>query len=255
MALRSEETWSRSLGCIVDLYNLGSILLSFKILQLAFIHTISYHIIQHPYTSSNIKHQEYKNITRLESSLPTRPNLKRSTINNRSQSDMPSITVWYCCSCGFGPCNDSLDYFCPSCQERRCYNCKTSRISNRYGYGLPREVETNPYPKASTSTGFNPNAYNVNAPSLPFNISQQHLEGTSLTLTPTQRPPTCLATGHRHLADGPSISAILQHGGLTKKSPSSYYCCQCHDGPKLYDVQPVCINCDHQACSSCTPAK
>ncbi|KAL5359390.1 hypothetical protein BJX96DRAFT_174308 [Aspergillus floccosus] len=34
-----------------------------------------------------------------------------------------------------------------------------------------------------------------------------------------------------------------------------YICCQCHDGPKVYNVQPQCVNCHHSACSNCTYVK
>lgn len=218
-----------------------------SILKVLFIHIISY---KHP--THIIKHQEHHEPTIVSINNPPP---KLSTINNKTKSDMPSTRVWYCCSCGFGPCNESIDYFCPNCQARRCHNCTASKISNRYNYGLTGEAESNPYPKAFTPAGFNTKACNINPPSQPFSLPQQHLERAPLALMPTQSPPTCLATGHQHSANGPSIGDIFQHGGLSKKSPSSYYyCCQCHDGPKLYDLQPVCINCDHRICRSCKPA-
>ncbi|EAW12753.1 uncharacterized protein ACLA_011800 [Aspergillus clavatus NRRL 1] len=34
-----------------------------------------------------------------------------------------------------------------------------------------------------------------------------------------------------------------------------YICCQCGDGPKVYNVQPQCIICQHIACSSCREVK
>ncbi|RAL06067.1 uncharacterized protein BO80DRAFT_420377 [Aspergillus ibericus CBS 121593] len=36
--------------------------------------------------------------------------------------------------------------------------------------------------------------------------------------------------------------------------PYLYYCCQCGDGPKLWENQPWCILCRHRACSGCKPA-
>lgn len=169
---------------------------------------------------------------------------------------MPSTTVWYCCQCGFGPCNDSIDYFCPNCQVKRCYGCETSRISNRCNYGLPGEAEVNPIPEVFAAAGFNTNTYNKDASLRPFNIPQKHHEKISEdSLRPPQGPPTCLGAGDQHSTGSPSISDIFQHGGLTKNRPSSYYyCCQCRDGPKLYDLQPVCINCDHKICRYCEAA-
>ncbi|CAI7626003.1 Zinc finger, RanBP2-type [Penicillium expansum] len=34
-----------------------------------------------------------------------------------------------------------------------------------------------------------------------------------------------------------------------------YICCQCGDGPKLYNMQPTCYVCSHQACSNCPTAQ
>jgi hypothetical protein len=45
------------------------------------------------------------------------------------------------------------------------------------------------------------------------------------------------------------------------KAPSSslktslYTCCRCHDGPKVWEHQRRCVNCNHTACSSCRWAK
>lgn len=41
---------------------------------------------------------------------------------------MPSTNVWYCCGCGFGPCNSFIDQYCPNCQALRCTGCKTTSI-------------------------------------------------------------------------------------------------------------------------------
>jgi hypothetical protein len=167
---------------------------------------------------------------------------------------MPSTTVWFCCNCGFGPCNVSIDYFCPSCQEKRCYNCKTSKISNRYNYALPGEAEANPFPEVSTAARFNPNTYNISPSPRPFTLPHQQLEVASLALAPTQIPPICLHAGHQHSTDGPSIGEIFQHGGLINSCPVKYYCCNCGDGPKLYANQPVCVSCHHHVCSYCETA-
>jgi hypothetical protein len=167
---------------------------------------------------------------------------------------MPSTTVWYCCECGYGPCNISIDVFCPDCQRQRCGGCKISRISNRYNYNyqLHGLAEINPYPEAFKAVNLNTNAYNLDPSPRPFNLPLEHLEGASLALTPTQIPPTCFGTGHQHSTDGPSIGDIFQHEGLINNCPVTYYCCQCKDGPKLYVNQPVCVNCNHRACSLCT---
>jgi hypothetical protein len=162
---------------------------------------------------------------------------------------MPSTKVWYCCDCGFGPWNESIDYFCPNCQARRCSNCKASKISNRYNYGLPGEPEVNPFPEVFTAAGFD-----TNTSSRPFNLPQIHHEKISETLRPPRILPTYFGTGHQHSTDRPSISDIFQYGGLINSHPNAYYCCSCNDGPKLYENQPRCVNCSHFVCSHCRPA-
>ncbi|KAF9894579.1 hypothetical protein FE257_006465 [Aspergillus nanangensis] len=34
-----------------------------------------------------------------------------------------------------------------------------------------------------------------------------------------------------------------------------YICCVCHDGPKIYNNQPRCVVCSHDACSNCQHVK
>ncbi|OJI79348.1 hypothetical protein ASPTUDRAFT_47947 [Aspergillus tubingensis CBS 134.48] len=36
--------------------------------------------------------------------------------------------------------------------------------------------------------------------------------------------------------------------------PTLYFCCQCGDGPKLWDRQPRCVICSHSICGYCMPA-
>uniref|UniRef100_A0A093UVB6 Synaptotagmin-like protein 4 n=1 Tax=Talaromyces marneffei PM1 TaxID=1077442 RepID=A0A093UVB6_TALMA len=168
---------------------------------------------------------------------------------------MPSTTVWYCCGCGYGPCNYSIDDYCPDCQRRRCGACKIARISNRYNYSyqLQGVAETNPYPEVFTAAGFDTNTYDIHPLLRPFKPSHGHHERISLALRPSQLPPTLLDTGHQVLTDSPSIGDIFQHGGLKNSRPVTYYCCQCNDGPKLYANQPRCVSCNHVVCGNCKP--
>lgn len=34
-----------------------------------------------------------------------------------------------------------------------------------------------------------------------------------------------------------------------------YICCNCKDGPKTHNMQPVCVMCNHRACSGCEYVK
>ncbi|EKV12972.1 hypothetical protein PDIG_31990 [Penicillium digitatum PHI26] len=34
-----------------------------------------------------------------------------------------------------------------------------------------------------------------------------------------------------------------------------YICCSCGDGPKVYNIQPRCVVCNHTVCSKCQEVK
>ncbi|KAK1580330.1 uncharacterized protein LY79DRAFT_561967 [Colletotrichum navitas] len=41
------------------------------------------------------------------------------------------ISVWYCDACHYGPCNPSIDMYCPNCKHQRCGGCTTEVITQR----------------------------------------------------------------------------------------------------------------------------
>ncbi|EIT81238.1 hypothetical protein F9C07_11719 [Aspergillus flavus] len=47
------------------------------------------------------------------------------------------------------------------------------------------------------------------------------------------------------------------HGlsGRVRTNGYLYICCNCHDGPKLYNNQPRCVMCQHVVCSDCQHVK
>ncbi|KAK6831885.1 hypothetical protein RU639_002752 [Aspergillus parasiticus] len=47
------------------------------------------------------------------------------------------------------------------------------------------------------------------------------------------------------------------HGlsGHVRTNGYLYICCNCQDGPKLYNIQPRCVMCQHVVCSDCQHVK
>jgi hypothetical protein len=162
---------------------------------------------------------------------------------------MPCHRIWYCCACNFGPNNFDIDLNCPSCYTRRCHGCTLEMASHSYHAG------TSPYPGVPqllilTNAGHTHCGETSNRPS-----------GGTLSSSPSSfcgRPPVPSSAGDpdMHQASIADSHDLLQHGGIMNQRPSGagYYCCQCKDGPKLWEVQPVCVNCSHYVCPSCTPA-
>jgi hypothetical protein len=56
-------------------------------------------------------------------------------------------------------------------------------------------------------------------------------------------------------ADSTGMSPLSLPGVRSHSDTYMYICCQCHDGPKIYNHQPKCISCEHNACSNCTYVK
>ncbi|PYI08090.1 hypothetical protein BO78DRAFT_417109 [Aspergillus sclerotiicarbonarius CBS 121057] len=57
------------------------------------------------------------------------------------------------------------------------------------------------------------------------------------------------------ISKGPDGVGYRETSDRVLGRPNLYFCCQCGDGPKLYQNQPQCRVCHHIACSSCKPAK
>lgn len=161
---------------------------------------------------------------------------------------MPTHESWYCCHCKMGPNSPDIDLSCPSCYHPRCYDCP-QEMASTYS-----DAEQSLYPGSLQSPIISHHhtcetSDQKNGPP-PLSPSVFGFHGLSRPPSSTTRSlemhPTCASD---HLD-------IRHHGGILNQRPTAtaYYCCQCSDGPKLYEVQPVCINCSHHACGSCTPA-
>ncbi|KAJ5906882.1 uncharacterized protein N7473_003798 [Penicillium subrubescens] len=150
-------------------------------------------------------------------------------------------TLWFCCGCNFGPFNSDLYDSCINCGKYACSMCTREKVtynSNTHNHNHAAHGchESSPYPSV-----------------VPIDTAH----------TLSLQTKTMAATG---LGDLHSIRSLSRRMPLAMASPFPgavqfytqtymYICCQCGDGPKVYNNQPRCIGCDHEACGSCTQVK
>ncbi|KAJ5104938.1 hypothetical protein NUU61_002285 [Penicillium alfredii] len=155
---------------------------------------------------------------------------------------MPSL--WYCCECSFGPHNSALYDACIQCGNTRCTRCLEEKISLKMNMNnTPCCHTTSPYPAIAALD-----------PSRPVSPSSSP---RPLLPLPSTMDLTAL----------PHVRSSLLHEDQTRFSPASvgpthlysqtymYICCKCNDGPKVYNHQPRCVVCSHEACGGCTYVK
>ena len=148
-------------------------------------------------------------------------------------------TVWYCCGCSFGPFNATLDDSCMNCYRRRCSSCSVEKVADSLNTSSHAHChETSPYPAAV-------NFHRSSSPEL--DIKPMLPAGIDLPRVRSLRPDLA--------ASASSFSSFGQPPVHSYGGTHMYICCHCHDGPKVYNVQPRCINCNHVACSSCVEVK
>ncbi|KAJ5099426.1 hypothetical protein N7532_006427 [Penicillium argentinense] len=149
-------------------------------------------------------------------------------------------TLWFCCGCQFGPHNAALYDSCINCGDRRCAACVEEKVvgsdalrAHSHDHGHCHA--TSPYPSAVALD---------TSHTLPLDTRSMSV---ALPELPGVRPLSRLR---------PTPQTTL-FGGVTQTYSQTYMyiCCQCHDGPKVYNVQPQCVNCNHMACSVCTYVK
>ncbi|KAJ5461691.1 uncharacterized protein N7458_003243 [Penicillium daleae] len=148
-------------------------------------------------------------------------------------------TLWYCCGCNFGPFDSDLYDSCINCGQRACSECPREKV-NISNYNHPHSAhgchESSPYPSV-----------------VAFNTAHTVALDTK----------TMSATG---LGDLHTIRSLSRRMPLNMASPFPgavnfysqtymYICCKCGDGPKVYNNQPRCVSCDHEACSRCEEVK
>ncbi|KAL1981365.1 hypothetical protein VTN96DRAFT_2756 [Rasamsonia emersonii] len=158
-----------------------------------------------------------------------------------------SVPVWYCCQCNYGPLNIVIDAACASCQAPRCDGCTVEMVCPKYAFCGGDDEGTSPYPGVPSI--FDPSN---------SNMEHRHRAATDEVLSlasSSQFPAPSLLrrSGARDMTRGGR-----QHGqGIVTHGPKTfmYYCCQCRDGPKVYNHQVVCVNCNHVVCDNCIPAE
>jgi hypothetical protein len=157
---------------------------------------------------------------------------------------MPESSVWYCCKCKLGPWNITLDVSCPNCDEPRCFQCDKESVDMHTASQMLSH-------RQNFSSIGNTHTCNKLQPAETLCNQPVHLERTCIapSLTPTARRPLMPEPQAMHTYN------IFNFGGLLRQMPSNfYYCCQCNDGPKMYENQPMCVSCCHTICYNCRPA-
>ncbi|KAJ5665501.1 uncharacterized protein N7477_007949 [Penicillium maclennaniae] len=144
-------------------------------------------------------------------------------------------SLWYCCDCSFGPHNSALYESCVNCQRRRCPACAEEKAADSLNtHNHTHCHETSPYPSvASFRTA--------------RTMSLQTVPAIPTPDLPSVRPLHRAAPAMH----APPVGTTTNYYTQTYM----YICCHCNDGPKVYNVQPVCIVCNHQACGSCINVK
>lgn len=139
---------------------------------------------------------------------------------------------WYCCDCQFGPHDFGLHSTCFQCGTMRCDDCS---------------IETSSFDDTT-------HCCSHELPAYPSVTNSQISHGTPVTQLGAMPPTMSLTTTFNpglslFQGSGSTTSGIMTHGATYM-----YFCCQCNDGPKVYNVQPQCVMCNHIACASCKPA-
>ncbi|CAG8015454.1 unnamed protein product [Penicillium salamii] len=146
-------------------------------------------------------------------------------------------SLWYCCCCSFGPHNLSLHEACIQCGTPRCGRCTEQKVSdsmNLHSHSHSYDI-TSAYPAAVPTNSpptptFKPTTMDIAVPDLPRIRALPRADCTSISSTP--------------------LGGVRTHG-----ETYMYICCSCHDGPKIYNHQPQCVECGHMSCGRCVYVK
>lgn len=165
---------------------------------------------------------------------------------------MPSHPVWYCCHCNYGPLNVSIDLYCASCGEARCDNCVYQMASSRrtvYFSNMDPQSTAMLMARETHPAAIVPEL-DITPPPPPPPAGPMAPSSASMTTKPGTFPSLVPESTTQHHA------MLLHQPGHLRQRPTSdaYYCCKCNDGPKLYSIQPQCVQCGHQACAFCSTA-
>lgn len=142
---------------------------------------------------------------------------------------MPYATHWICCQCNFGPmliCNY------PSCL--RCQHIHATEGCCTY---ITENDSTSDYEGVSTYQPVN---------DAPSSVSMKTLSAPKFDST--RRVPFSSPNMMGRQTAAPAARTRYARTDL-------YICCQCGDGPKVYQNQSRCVACDHDVCPKCIPVK
>ncbi|KAK1138782.1 hypothetical protein N8T08_001783 [Aspergillus melleus] len=144
---------------------------------------------------------------------------------------------WNCESCNYGPHSVELHKSC-----MRCGSPRTSTMSEETHshHGLHMCSAMSPYPTPVQSHGLSSSPLKGSSPVI--------MHGSSL------RQPSLFGG---EVIDRPTSNLANYgiEGVKTYNQTYMYICCQCNDGPKIYNVQPRCVMCQHVVCSYCQHVK
>lgn len=165
--------------------------------------------------------------------------ISTTTPTNFTRTIMASL--WYCCGCNFGPHNSTLYGACINCGDERCAFCPEEKCYDSLRMNANTHTHTHcheasPYPSVvAVDTA---QTLSLNTKSTPIPLPD----------LPGMRPLSRLRQSDAQSLPLGGSAKVYSHGSL-------YVCCQCQDGPKLWDNQPQCVICNHTACSACTYVK
>lgn len=151
---------------------------------------------------------------------------------------------WYCCQCGFGPYNVALYSACINCNSISCKYCRREKHDDQLD-PIPCSTMA-PYPTPALSP--------ASSPSLVLTLDNLAYSDQSTLPLPSSSSVMPTHTG-RLLQDDTAVS-LRSTSGIRMHGPTYYFiCCNCGDGPKVYNHQARCVICHHVACENCTHLK
>lgn len=142
-------------------------------------------------------------------------------------------------SCGINPIKAAAHNSCTACNNHRCKSCRNAEV-----------------PEINDSTTCSVVSQYPAVPVLEY--SGRSLPSTHLNAFPSITEYSSFKMC-RIIVRQPQQQAVLSitaPGGIKPYNATyMYICCQCGDGPKVFNHQPRCIRCNHDACSKCKEVK
>lgn len=151
--------------------------------------------------------------------------------NGRHLSDMSMTCSWNCCDCQSGPHNLDL-HSCLDCGSMRCDDCPIQ-----------------PTPSVNNNQTATMHSCSHELPAFP-SAPSQNCHATMSSPLRSSSPGINFSTLDYGLSLPQGAGAPVP-GAKKHDTTYMYLCCKCRDGPKVYNVQPQCIICEHISCPEC----